>query len=85
MQGKTLEHPAQVIKETMPLCPEGRLLHKATLPRLGDIADLTNTKKIAQKDRQNGETKKHALNETTIKNIEKELNKMKIRILPDKS
>ena len=42
-QGTLLEHPVQVIKKTAPLGPTEHLLHKASLPRLGDIADLPNT------------------------------------------
>ena len=40
-----MEYPTQVINETLPLGLTEHLLHKTTLPRLGDIADLTNTQK----------------------------------------
>ena len=45
-----LEHPAQMVKEIVPLGPTGYLLHKATLLRLEVTADLpnieTNTKRL---------------------------------------
>lgn len=41
-QGTPLEHLAQVTKETSPPGLTGHLLHKATLPRVRDIADLPN-------------------------------------------
>ena len=50
-----LEHPVQVIKETAPPAPTGHLLHKATIPRLGDIAGLPNTQKQTQNGSQNWE------------------------------
>lgn len=50
-----LEHPALVIRETAPLGPKGHLLHKATWPRLGDIAELPNTLKQTQRGSQNEE------------------------------
>ena len=65
MQGTSLEHPAQVIKETLSLGSTGHLLHKAILPRLGDIEELPNTQKQTQRGSQNGETRKHAPNERT--------------------
>ena len=50
-----------MIRETASLDPTGQLLYKATLPKLGVIANLPNT----QKQTQNGETKKHAPNKRT--------------------
>ena len=38
-----MDLPTLVTKEAAPLCPTGHLLHKATLPRPGDIAALPNT------------------------------------------
>ena len=71
-----MEHSAQVIEETAPLGPLGQLLHKATLPRLGVIADLPNTQKQTQKDSQIGETKKHTSDERTGEISGKKLNEM---------
>lgn len=36
----TLMYPEQVIMETVPRSPTGHVLHKATLPKMGDIANL---------------------------------------------
>ena len=38
-----LKHPTQVIRKTVPRGPTGHLIHIATLPSLGVIADLPNT------------------------------------------
>lgn len=54
-----------MIKKTVPM---GTIGH---LPTLGITADLPNTQKQTQKERQNGETKKHVLNERTEKNLKK--------------
>ena len=51
--------------EKVPLSPTGHLLHKATIPRQGDIADLPNTQKQIQRGSQNEETKKHTPNVRT--------------------
>ena len=42
IDSKDLHHPAEMIKEPVPLGPTGHLPHKATLPKLRDIADLPN-------------------------------------------
>ena len=57
-QGAPLEHLVQVTRQMVPWGPTGHLLHKATLPRLGDIADLPTTKKHRQRQSkwQNKET-----------------------------
>lgn len=40
-----LENLIQMNTETAPLGPKESLLHKATLPKLGDVADTPNTQK----------------------------------------
>lgn len=52
-------HLAQVIRIIVALSLTGHLLHKATIPRLGNIADLPNTQKQTKRSSQNSETKKH--------------------------
>lgn len=44
-----LEHLAQVIRKIVSLRFTRHLLHKATIPRLEDIADLPNTQRQTQK------------------------------------
>ena len=51
--------------EKVPLSPTGHLLHKATIPRQGDIADLPNTQKQIPRGSQTWKIKKHASNERT--------------------
>ena len=58
----------------MPLDPTGHLLHYATIPRYRLKAVLPNTKKQAQGDCQNEETKKHGPMKEEIKPPEKEVN-----------
>lgn len=41
-QGSLLEDSERVIRKTVPLSLSKHLLHKTTLPRLGDTADLPN-------------------------------------------
>ena len=48
----------------MPLGPKGNLAHKATLLKLGHIADVLTQKQI-RRSSQSGETKKHAPNNRT--------------------
>lgn len=56
----------------------GPLVHKATLSRPGDVVDLPNTWKPAQRIRQSEETKKYVPDKRTRWNPRKELNKMEI-------
>ena len=60
-----------MIKETVPQGPTGYLLHKTTLPRMGDIEDLPNTNKDTWKVSQNEETKKYDLNKITGESFRK--------------
>ena len=53
-KGTFLEHLPQVIRENVPLRPTRHLLHKATIPRLGGIADPSNTQKQIQRGSQMG-------------------------------
>ena len=62
----------------MVLSPTIYLLHKAI--RIGSKVDLPNTQEQIQRGSQNGQTKKHALNE---KYTEKELNEMEASNLSD--
>ena len=66
-------HPAQVIKETVPLGPTGHLLFKASLPILGVIADLLTTYKQTQNCSQNGSTKKPTPKERTGETYRKKI------------
>lgn len=52
---------AQVTKETTPLSPRRHLLHKATLPRLEDTADLPNIETA-----QGAQRRRHASNEKKL-------------------
>ena len=54
-----MEHPAQMIKEAVPLDPIGHLLYKVTLQSLVDVETLSNAWKQTQGGSQNEETKKH--------------------------
>ena len=80
-----LEHLAQVTKETVSLGLTGHLLHKATLPRLGETADLPNAQKQTQRGSQNGKMKKNASDDRTreISRKKKNLNEMGASNLPD--
>ena len=60
-----------VTGEAVPLGPIECLLHKAMLPRPGDIAALPNIEKQTQGGCQNEETKKHGPNERTEQNSQK--------------
>lgn len=54
-QGAPLEHPAQMNRDTAPSDAMGHLLHKATLPSLGDVLDLSNTYKHREKVKKRGQ------------------------------
>lgn len=47
------------------------LIHKATSPRSGDIADSPSTKKIAQRKRHNEEAKEYFPSKGTLQNTRK--------------
>lgn len=79
----TLEHPAQVTRETVSLSPTGCLLYKVTLPRLRGIANLPDTKKQTQGIGQNQETKKRVPRKQGKKKTEEELNEMETGNIPD--
>ena len=66
---------SSMIKETQPLGPTGHLLHKATLPKLGVIADLPNTQKQTQRGSKNGETDRPQMKEQE-NSPKEELNEM---------
>lgn len=55
-QGIPLEHLALGIQGTAPPGHTGHILHKAMLSRLGDVADIPNTYRQAQRNRHNKET-----------------------------
>ena len=60
-----------MIGKAVPWDPAEYLLHKATLPTLGDIAALPNTLKQTQGGCQNEKTNNHGLNERREQNFKK--------------
>ena len=68
-----MQHLAQKIKDTASLDPTGHLLHKAILPRVGVIENVTTTLKQTERGTQNGKSKKHGPNERRGEISRKEL------------
>ena len=71
-------------REAVPLGSTGHLLHRATLPRPGDLAVLPSTWKQTQGVSKNEKTKKSMSQRKEQDKIpEKEQNKMETSNLPD--
>lgn len=66
----------------MPQDPTGHLLHKATQPRQGHVADLRKTQKQVQKGSPNEETNMSQMKEW--KTPEKEPNELEASNIPDR-
>lgn len=73
-----------MIRKTVSVDPTSYVLYKATLSRLGDVANLPNTGKQKQRGNQSEETKKYFTNKRKKeKKQPQKLNKIEANNLPD--